>query len=75
MPRSRRGGMLWEMSEFVKSDGVGARVGGTRLEEFGFYATDSFKNLESVAAGLSWCRSEVFNFSNTFAVPEREACS
>jgi hypothetical protein len=46
MPRSRSGGRLSEMSEFVKSDGVRARVGGTRLEEFGFYATDTFKNLE-----------------------------
>lgn len=50
MPRSRRGGMLMEMPEFVKSDGVGARGGGTRLEEFGFYAADSFKNLERATA-------------------------
>jgi hypothetical protein len=38
--------MLVEMSEFAKSDGVCARVGGMRLEEFGFYAADAFKNLE-----------------------------
>lgn len=50
MPRSRRGGMLMEMSEFVKSDGADALAGETRLEEFGFYAADSFKNLEKTDA-------------------------
>jgi hypothetical protein len=44
--------MLLEMSKFVESDGVGAWVGGMRLEEFGFYAADSFKNLESAPPEL-----------------------
>jgi hypothetical protein len=47
MPLSRRGGIRMEMSEFVISDGACARDVGTRLEEFGFYADGSFKNLES----------------------------
>jgi hypothetical protein len=64
MPQSQKGGRLMEMSVFVKSEGAGARVGGTRLEEFGFYTTASFKNLDRAAAGLDRGRSEEFNFSN-----------